>query len=77
MEFSNGIALVQVADKKNFTGLLIKSEINGSQFTVTGAKARMTQITKLVTARAQKGFSFEVLRDYAQHLIKQANKGAL
>lgn len=76
MELSNGVTMIQVATANQLTGLLIKSEISDRAIVITGHPSRMADLVNVITKRLKQGFTFDVLKGYAEHLMKQENQGA-
>ena len=76
MELSNGATLIRTASSHDLTGLLIKSEVTDRHVYISGNHGHMAEVIAVVTKRLNQGFSFDVLRDYAQFTINRINQGA-
>lgn len=75
MELSNGVSLIRVVSSDHIVGLLIKSEIDDRQIAISGKPSHMLELIDVITKRLKKGFSFDVLRDYAQYTMEMINTG--
>ena len=76
MDISNGVTLIRTASTHDLTGLLIKSEVTDRHVFISGDHGHMAEVIAVITKRLNEGFSFDVLRDYAQFTIKRINQGA-
>ena len=76
MDISNGVTLIRTASTHDLTGLLIKSEVTDRHVFISGNHSHMAEVIAVITKRLNDGFSFDVLRDYAQFTIERINQGA-